>query len=439
MIRDAHLLSAFEVAKHLAESKLTSETVVRHCIDRIQARNPVVQALVAFDADQALCEARRADERPRRPYLQGIPFVAKDILETADFPTGYGSPIYATHRPLADAGCITQFRSQGCTLIGKAATSEFATRKPAATRNPLRLTHTPGGSSSGSAAAVADFMVPFALGTQTTGSIARPASYCGVVGFKPTFDFFSRAGLKSTSQSQDTVGLLTRTIRDAFFLAFNDPAFDATVDKAGTPQFAVCMSSQWEGVDPDFGTTLDRLRATAAKAGNPLHDVELSPQLENLIAIQEQIFVYEAAWALSHERQHHSEQLSDVLLKRLAPAQGIDTDMYLSSRSAVEHSKAELDTLFGDNDVLVYPATESSAEAGIAYSGSPRLGALWTLLHLPTVVVPFGCSADGMPFGLQLIGRFGQDRLLLAAAAILQRSFGEGAVSASQYYQRGSM
>ena len=437
MIRDAHLLSAFDAAKYIAEGQLTSEALVHHCIDRIQARNPAVQALVAFDAEQALREAKRIDVQPRRPHLHGLPFAAKDILETADLPTANGSPIYAGYRPLIDAACITQFRSQGCALIGKAATSEFATRKPAATCNPLRLTHTPGGSSSGSAAAVADFMVPFALGTQTTGSIARPASYCGVVGFKPTFDFFNRMGLKNSSQSQDTIGLLTRTIRDAFFLAFNDPGFDAAVDSAGTPGFAVCMSSQWKGVDPSFGTMLDRLRATATKAGNPLHDVTLNSKLENLIAIQEQIFVYEAAQALSHERQHHFEQLSDVLRKRLAPAQDINADMYLQSRSAVEKSKSEIDALFGDHDVLIYPATESSAEAGIAYSGSPRLGALWTLLHLPTVVVPFGRSSDDMPFGLQLIGRFGQDRQLLTAAAILQRSFSDDAVSALHYYQRG--
>jgi amidase len=408
----------------LADGKLTSEQLVRACIERIEARNSQVQALVQVDAERALQDARSKDSQPYRPHLHGIPFAVKDIIETADFPTEYGSPIYAGHRPQADSACVTQFREQGGVLVGKAATSEFATRKPAATRNPLRLTHTPGGSSSGSAAAVADYMVPFALGTQTTGSIARPASYCGVVGYKPTFDLFNRTGLKAASQSQDTIGLLTRTVRDAFFIAFNDAGFDGAMERCGTPRFAACLSSQWAGLDNAFIEAFQRLQRGMEKAGQPVREVHLSASLESLIDAQERIFVYEASRSLLHERRHHSELISDILRARLAQADGIDQDDYLRLRSGVEQGKGEIVALFQDNDVLVYPATEGSAEEGIAYSGSPRMGALWTLLHLPTVVMPFGRSANGMPFGVQLVGRFGQDRNLLAAAELLRRHIG---------------
>jgi amidase len=421
LVQDAHLLSAFDAATALAAGKLTSEQLTRACLERIELRNPDVQALVQVDAEKALQDARSKDAQPYRPYLHGIPFVVKDILETADFPTEYGSPIYVGHRPQADSASVTHFREQGAVLVGKAATSEFATRKPALTRNPLRLTHTPGGSSSGSAAAVADYMVPFALGTQTTGSIARPASYCGVVGYKPSFDLFSRTGLKAASQSQDTIGLLTRTVRDAFFIAFNDAGFENEIAHCGTPRFSVCLSSQWAGLDNAFIEAVERLQRVMEKAGPALREQRLSPSLESLIDVQERIFVYEAARSLSHERKHHGDLISDILRARLALAEGIGQDDYLGLRSRVEQGKCEADALFRDNDVLVYPATEGSAEEGIAYSGSPRMGALWTLLHLPTVVIPFGCSANGMPFGVQLVGRFGQDRLLLAAADMLRR------------------
>ncbi|NIF78636.1 amidase [Paraburkholderia sp. Cy-641] len=421
MIHEAHLLTVSAAAQQLAAGSLTSEQLVRSCLERIQDRNPVVQALVIVDPDKALHDARKMDRQVYRPHLHGIPFVVKDIIETADFPTEYGSPIYAGHRPQADSACVSQFRGMGGILVGKAATSEFATRKPAMTRNPLRLTHTPGGSSSGSAAAVADFMVPFALGTQTTGSIARPASYCGVVGFKPTFDLFNRAGLKPTSQSLDTIGLLTRTIRDAYLLTFNDPDFDSEIVRCGTPRFAICRSSQWNGVEQSFFDTLTRLQQALMRANQPVRELNLDADLESLIAGQEKIFVYEAAHSLAHERQNHAELMSDILRNRLAVAEQIDQDLYLQLRSAVERARYSVDELFQDNDVLIYPATEGSAEEGLDYSGSPRLGALWTLLHLPTIVIPFGRSANGMPFGLQLVGRFGQDRLLLAAAELLSR------------------
>jgi Asp-tRNA(Asn)/Glu-tRNA(Gln) amidotransferase A subunit family amidase len=432
LLRKFNFLSAVDASRLITRRELTVEQLVRACIERINERNDDVRALVAFNEEKALQYSRLIGEQALRSKLHGIPFVAKDVLDTADFPTGYGSAIYDHNQPKTDSACVAQFKEKGAILIGKAATSEFATRKPAATRNPLRLTHTPGGSSSGPAAAVADFMVPFALGTQSTGSIVRPASYCGVVGFKPTYDLFNRAGLKPISQSQDTIGLFARTIADVYFITFDDADFEQKVKQQTTPRFAICRSSQWEHADTTFHEEIGMLERTLSDAGHQIGTVELGPDLEGLLDIQEKIFAYEAAAALTSERQSHGHLISDILQDRLSFGDRIDRDAYLACRSAAERAKATLDALFGENDVLIYPATESSAEFGIEYSGSPRFGALWSLLHLPTVVAPFSRTSNGMPFGLQLIGRFGCDRHLLIAAQYLMQYFRTDACSALQ-------
>ncbi len=430
MIHKLSLLSVVDATRLIARRELTAEQLVRACIERINEGNDDVRALVTFNEEKALQDSRLKDGETSRPHLHGIPFVAKDVLDTADFPTGYGSPIYDHHRPKVDSACVLQFKRKGAILIGKAATSEFATRKPAATCNPLRLTHTPGGSSSGSAAAVADFMVPFALGTQSTGSIARPASYCGVVGFKPTYDLFNRAGLKSISQSQDTIGLFARTIADVSFITFNDADFEEKVKRHAMPRFATCRSSQWEHADAALHQEIGMLERALSDAGHPVETVKLGPDLESLIDIQEKIFAYESSSALASERLNHGHLISDILRDRLSFGDRIDVDTYLACRSAAEGARTTLDAVFGANDVLIYPATESSAESGLAYSGSPRFGALWTLLHLPTVVIPFSRTSNGMPFGLQLIGRFGCDRHLLIAAQMLKKYFRTNTCSA---------
>ncbi len=423
MIKNANRLTAIEAARLMDAQELSGEQLMLSCIERIKERNDLVHALVAFDENNALAQARAKDQEPRGPYLHGLPFVAKDVLDTVDFPTEYGSPIYKANQPLADSASVLRFKKNGAVLVGKAATSEFATRKPAATRNPLRPTHTPGGSSSGSAAAVADFMVPFALGTQSTGSLARPASYCGIVGFKPSFDLFNRAGLKAISQSQDTIGLLTRTIGDASFIAFNDIDFDDRVRQLAMPNFALCQSRQWQFADSDFHKSIAALVEKASDAGRTIPSLQLPAIHEELIAIQEKIFVYEACDALAYERLEHPHLISDILRDRLAFGDLIDQDAYLDFRRMAEQAKAAINDIFRDADVLIYPATESSAEEGIDYSGSPRFGGLWTLLHLPTVVIPFSRTPNGMPFGIQLIGRFAEDRKLLAAAHKLSSYF----------------
>lgn len=413
---EPHRLTVSAAVRDIADDRLTSEALVRSCLERIEARNPLVEAVTCFDAGRAIAFAQRSDRRPATGVLRGIPFLAKDVLDTAEFPTRYGSPVYEGHRPAADSACVAQATERGAILLGKAATSEFATRTPAPTRNPLRLTHTPGGSSSGPAAAVADFMVPFAYGTQSTGSIVRPASYCGVVGYKPTFGVISSAGLKPISPSQDTVGVLTRSVADAALVAIDLADLPARADEASMPRFALCRSSQWQHANGEMVRQIEGVAASLQALGCARDDVTLDDALEQAIIDQEDIFAFEAHAALAYERATALDRMSDVLRERLARGGEIGLTRYLAMQRRTADVRHRVVALFGAADVLLYPAADGEAEAGLSFSGSPRFGALWTLLHMPSIVIPLGHGPGGLPWGLQLVGRHGDDERLLIAA-----------------------
>lgn len=413
---EPHRLSATEAARRIANGDLSAEAVTASCLERIEARNAEVLAITAFDRDHALAEARTRDRSPSSGPLHGVPFLAKDVLDTSDYPTRYGSPIYKDHQPVADASVVVEARQRGGVLLGKAATSEFATRHPAPTRNPLRLTHTPGGSSSGSAAAIADFMAPFAFGTQTTGSISRPASYCGIVGYKPSFGVFSVGGMRPVSPTQDTIGLLTREIADAALVTFGITDFDNQAESETMPRFALCRSAQWEHAHENLRADIESVAQALGRAGHLAPDVHLDPSFENTIEDQERIFAYEANAVMAHERTHFPDLISQVLRERMSRGAAIDLATYLSLQREARAARHRIADLFAHADVLIYPTTEGEAEEGHAFSGSPRFAALWSLMHTPTIVIPFRTGPTGLPWGLQLVSRFGDDmRLLLAA------------------------
>src|SRR5581483_10092505 len=247
-------LSARAAAREIAAGRLTSEELVKACLDRIAGREEEVGAWHYLAPDAALAAARHCDgEAPRGP-LHGVPIAVKDLLDTADMPTAYGSPIYAGHRPAADAACVALARAAGAVALGKTVTTEFANAHPGKTANPHNRAHTPGGSSSGSAAAVADGMVPLAFGTQTAGSIVRPAAYCGVVGYKPTYGTVNRAGAKMISDTLDTVGGLARTVQDvALFIAAvgERPELIVAQRTSQAPRVAFCRTYQWSEAQPE--------------------------------------------------------------------------------------------------------------------------------------------------------------------------------------------
>ena len=414
--RPPRACSALEAVRAMEQGRLSSEALVRSCLERIEERDAQVRAFTAVGADSALAAARAADASPRRGLFHGLPFAAKDIIDTASLPTAYGSRIYEGHRPAADAACVAQAGEQGALLLGKVATSEFATQTPSGTRNPLDLTRTPGGSSSGSAAAVADGMVPVAFGTQTTGSIIRPAAYCGVVGYKPSHGLISTAGVKALSPCQDTVGVLARDVADAAFIAFGLRGQAVALGAPGGARVAVCTSTQWSHASPAMVASVERTATLLAQAGVQVRRVALPPELEALAEAQPRIVAFEAYQALAFERLHAPQALSARLAKRLATGAEVSWDEYLALRQAVERGRRAFAELFRDVDAVLYPAADGEAEPGLENSGSPRFGALWTLLHLPCVCFPAGRGPAGLPLGVQLVGHFGDDLSLLALA-----------------------
>lgn len=416
----ANHFSALDAAHALEAGTLTSEALVRACLDRIAERNNDVLAFTAVDADTALHHARLADRSTAAP-LRGIPFAVKDVIDTADYPTAYGSPIYAGHRPRSDAACVATARERGAVVLGKVATSEFATQSPSKTRNPLNLGHTPGGSSSGSAAAVADFMVPVAFGTQTTASIVRPASYCGVVGYKPTFGFIGVAGLKPLSPTQDTIGLLTRTVADAAFFSFGLHGARITSQTDIRPRLAVCESRQWAHARPEMAQAIEQLAAEAQRQGASVQRITLPADIEDLVDLQVRLFAFEARQSLASERANNSSQFSERLQKRLDGGIGITPQDYLDMRRRAALARVKVQALFADVDALLYPPAEGEADVGLADSGSPRFGALWSLLHLPCISLPVTKGPAGLPLGVQAIGAYADDERLLAVAAFLSR------------------
>jgi Asp-tRNA(Asn)/Glu-tRNA(Gln) amidotransferase A subunit family amidase len=413
--RKPNELTALEAARAMEEGTLSAQALVQACLDRIAERNAVVQAFVATDAQAALREARAADAS-RTGVLRGIPFAVKDIIETRELPTAYGSPIHEGHRPAVDAGSVALAREQGAVLLGKVVTSEFATQTPGPTRNPLDPSRTPGGSSSGSAAAVADCMVPVALGTQTTGSIIRPSSYCGVVGYKPTHGFLSAAGVKALSPLQDTVGVLARTVADTAFFAFGLHGARPVHEDAAGMRIALCESSQWTHCSPAMVSAVEGAAGTLERSGVAIRRARVPQALEDLVDVQGKLVAYEARHALADERTHHLPRMSERLRQRMAAVEDITPMEYLALRRQVMDARAGLDALFGDADALLYPAADGEAEVGHANSGSPRFGAIWTVLGLPCVCVPAGRGPSGMPLGVQVIGRFGDDLGVLAIA-----------------------
>jgi Asp-tRNA(Asn)/Glu-tRNA(Gln) amidotransferase A subunit family amidase len=265
-------------------------------------------------------------------------------------------------------------------------------------------------------------MVPFAYGTQSTGSIARPASYCGVVGYKPTFGVISSAGLKPISPSQDTVGVLTRSVADAALVALDLADLPARANEAAMPRLALCRSSQWRHADREMRRQIEAVAASLQALGFARDDVTLDDSLEQAILDQEEIFAFEAFAALAYERATARDRMSGALRERLARGGKIDLTRYLTMQRRTAAARHRVAALFEDADVLLYPAADGEAEAGLSFSGSPRFGALWTLLHLPSIVIPFGYGPGGLPWGLQLIGRYGDDERLLIAAEKLTAS-----------------
>jgi Asp-tRNA(Asn)/Glu-tRNA(Gln) amidotransferase A subunit family amidase len=411
-------LSASEAARKLSRREITSEQLVRDCLDRIEQREPMVQAWTHVAADDAIARARALDRGPVTGLLHGLPVGVKDLFDTAHMPTSYGSPIYTGHRPVSDAGAVALCREAGAIVLGKTVTTEFATFHPGKTRNPHNLEHTPGGSSSGAAAAVADYMVPLAFGTQTAASIIRPAAFCGIVGYKPSFGRIARAGVKSLSESLDTIGAFARSVEDvALFVAAltTDPRL-LELDGIESPRIGVCKTFEWPQADSDTQAALEHALPLLSKAGAQVGDVDLPPLFATLVQVQADIMAYEAARSLAYERLHHPHALSSALTSMLRAGLDISAEKNEDNLRTAQRARMMIHECFNGNDVLIAPSAIGAAPAGIEATGNPVFSRMWTLLRLPCVHLPFMHAQNGLPVGLQVIGRFGDDRKVLQAA-----------------------
>lgn len=417
-------MSALEAGMAIAAGRLTSESLVRSCLDRIDAREPAVGAWSALDPDQAIAEARRRDAERPRSALHGVPAGVKDVIDTGDLPTAYGSPIYEGHRPVADAACVALMRAAGMVVLGKTVTTEFANRHPGRTRNPHDPEHTPGGSSSGSAAAVACGMVPLGIGTQTGGSVIRPSAYCGVVGFKPTFGRIPRAGLKFLSESLDTIGVMGRTVPDvaAFASILEGAPVGELPALQGVPRIGLCRGPAWTEIEPDGEAALEEAAARLRAAGAVITEIGLSRTFDEAPAAQMTIMAYEGARDLAAEREDHWDMISPALRQAIVEGRAISRARYDRARSTQAACRSALSDAFSRIDVLMTPAAPGEAPRGLGSTGSASFNRIWTLIGAPCVTVPGLTGRRGLPIGTQIVGLPGEAAYTLACAEWVHRA-----------------
>jgi Asp-tRNA(Asn)/Glu-tRNA(Gln) amidotransferase A subunit family amidase len=417
--RGLNELGVTEIVAKIAAGEITCEAVTRDCIERIAAREPAVKAWVKFNPELALAQAHALDREPRRGPLYCVPIGIKDVIDTFDMPTEMGSPIYRGHRPTADAACVALLRRAGAVILGKTATCELAGMAPAATTNPHNSAHTPGGSSSGSAAAVADVMVPAALGTQTGGSVLRPSSFCGVFGYKPTYNTFNKAGLKPAAESIDTIGWIARSIEDIALLTavlrMDEPQPLRSMSAA--PRIGLCRTELWDGAQPETKSAVENAAVALSKAGAVVRDVDLPGEFAGLPALARgTINHFERAACMAFEWDNHRAALSPQMRRYIENGLKTSRADYVAAWRCVEQCRTLLPKVFDGIDVLLTPCVPGEAPKGLASTGDPSMQAMWTALHTPTMTLPSHRGPDNLPVGIQLVAqRYDDDRLFACA------------------------
>ena len=412
------MLSLLDLLRRIDAGDLTPAASIRAAHEAIVAGDSGIEAFVHVDG-----AARAAAGGP----LRGIAVGVKDIIDTADMPTEMGSPVYAGWRPKSDAPVMMALQRAGATPIGKTATTPFAFIDPAATRNPRNPAHTPGGSSSGSAAAVAAGMVPLALGTQTGGSVIRPAAYCGVAAIKPSFRLIPTVGVKSFSWALDTVGLFAATVADlAYALAAVTDRPDLRVEGIApeTPRIGIVTQDFAGDPEPDSAAALDDAARFAEAAGARVRRISLPAIFVEAWGAHPTIQDYEARQSFAWEYAKHREALPPLLRKLLDDAQAISAESYDNARRAAHRARGALDDVFAKVDVLLTFSAPGAAPATLASTGNARFNRLWTLMGNPCVNVPGLANGAGLPVGVQVVAPFGRDRHALLASQFVEAALG---------------
>lgn len=434
-MNDLESLSASDAALALAQKKITAEQLVLACLDRIGQREPTIKAWVSLGKENAIVRARQLDRGASTGLLHGLPIGIKDLFDTYDLPTAYGSPIYRNHKPTTDAVAIALMRKAGGIILGKTVTTEFATFKSGPTANPHNTIHTPGGSSSGSAAAVADFMVPLATGTQTAASIIRPASFCGVIGYKPSYGKVSIAGVKSLSISMDTLGCFGRTVSDvALGVAAMSGDHDlVTIDALHhKPRIAIAKTVHWPLAQKETIAAMALARFAANTISrNGINEVTLPTVFDGLADVQSRIMTSEMARSLLFEWVHFPKLLSSKITAQLKDGAAIPYAAYSADLIYVAQARQAMDQFFTDHvDVIITPSAIGEAPATKSHTGDPIFCRSWSVLGYPCININVGSGPNHMPVGVQLVAGLGRDRLLLSTAKALVQALADPALRA---------
>ena len=428
-------LSASEAASKMEQGLLSSQELVQACLERIEAVEPTVQAWQYLDPGHALEQARAADERRRSGAgvgpLNGVPVGIKDIIDTRDMPTENGCALHQGRTPRADARVVAVLREAGAVIMGKTVTTECAYFSPGKTRNPWNPEHTPGGSSSGSAAAVAASMVPLALGSQTNGSVIRPAAFCGVYGFKPTHGLIPRTGILNLSRTLDHVGVFARSLDDVALLAETlagyDPA-DPDSQPRGRPPFARILEEEppippvlaflrtphWERMEPEaqeaFGELVEAL-------GDRVEEIDLPLSAADAWSWQKTIMEAEMAASFEREWTEGRDKLSAQLRSLIERGREVRAVDYQRARAGIARMVESFDELFMERyDAILTPAALGTAPKGLESTGDPAFCTPWSLAGMPALSLPLMRGTNGLPLGVQLVGRKGFDARLMRTA-----------------------
>jgi Asp-tRNA(Asn)/Glu-tRNA(Gln) amidotransferase A subunit family amidase len=437
-------LSLAEAAADIREGRIASTELVAGCLKRIEEVDGNIEAWAFLDREHAMRQAEAADEHRRHGRslgpLHGVPIGVKDIFDTGDMPTEFGSPLWAGRTPRRDAAAVARLRAAGAIILGKTVTTEYAYFHPGKTRNPHDPERTPGGSSSGSAAAVAAHMVPGAIGSQTNGSVIRPACFCGVVGFKPTHGLISRSGALLLSRTLDHVGTFARTVEDAALLAevlvgFDEedpdtrpvarPPFAAVAAGAPPlpPRFAFVRTPAWPQAEVSTGEAFAELTEAL---GDAVGEVQLGQAFDAAIDRHRTVMEVEMAHNLHRDYEQGKDKLSPrlrALIERGRAALAVD---YTRAVAAIAPLNAALDAIFDEHDAILTPAAPGEAPRGLDSTGNPAFCTIWTYLGTPAVTLPLMQGENGMPLGVQLVARRGNDARLLRTANWLAETVAQG-------------
>ena len=422
--QEPNQLSAVEAVKKIHAGTLTSLELVKSCLSRIEKRESDVAAWQYLSSSQALEAAKKSDENASRGELQGIPIGIKDIFDTADMPTENGSSIYKGNMPSADASCVSRIKNEDGVILGKTVTTEFAYFQPGKTANPHNLKHTPGGSSSGSAAAVADFMVPLALGSQTVGSTIRPASFCGIVGYKPSFGFIDRTGVRTLAETFDTIGIFARTVGDAAHLGSvisRRPSLKIDQEGNQSLKFGICNTSEWHSTDEDTRAAFNKATTLIDRAGGEIQEIVLPDIFESLADAQALITDFEAANSAAHELRANKALVSQRYCEKAEAGLSYSEQEYDAALSVILQAQASYKKVIHGLDAILCPSATGEAPKGHEFTGDPILNRMGTALQIPCVNIPGLTGRSGLPVGVQLIGQFKADAKVLNKADWLHK------------------